>query len=666
VDAELLLQPVADGEAPPSPLATGLLSCLQTRPDGEIDDVGGLRGHRIDRGPTAERVWTGLGTDAIHVSEARLPIGPKANHVVLDGVVQDPGAYADACLAGFSSMYRGVLARRDALLAPGGPLQSLRAVRARVLVRPSQQYAAALHALADPRFQQDGRRWGCALEALNRRYKFSVAEPRTWRFTGAEREALERLDLPAFWTPADGTDVLDGDRAIARSSFRVSGLDAAEALIRELSEDDLARQIVTLRRALGQSTRSRFSTPLDIPAGESGVQDHRAALTATAAWIARELVARGSGIGEHGSLSSLRLYDGSAGPALFFAALAAATGEARWREEAARAAAPLVDAPLPGDDGPLPTGATTGVGSIIYALTLISRLTGAALYLEAARRLARQLTDGVLEGDPAPDVSGGVAGALLALLALLRACGDRALLARAVRCGGLLLDRQAPSGAGAAWPLADGSPRSGFAHGAAGIAYALTRLYAVTRDVALPPAIARAHEYERGLFSAADRNWPAGGADADGGARLMTAWCNGAAGVGLARAFAETVLDDPRLAGEIAVAVDTTAQLGAAQADHLCCGNVGRADVLLTIGQMLPSRQPMRLGMQIAGSVVRRARDRAHFRLSTAGGEYEVFTPGFFTGLSGIGYTLLRFADPRRLPSVLAFGISGPQHPKVI
>lgn len=27
--------------------------------------------------------------------------------------------------------------------------------------------------------------------------------------------------------------------------------------------------------------------------------------------------------------------------------------------------------------------------------------------------------------------------------------------------------------------------------------------------------------------------------------------------------------------------------------------------------------------------------------------------PGFFTGFSGVGYTLLRFLDPEKLPSVL-------------
>ncbi|MEX2271278.1 MAG: type 2 lanthipeptide synthetase LanM family protein [Vicinamibacterales bacterium] len=657
VDAELLLQPAAEGETTPSPLATGLLSCLQTCPDGELVDVGGFRGDRIERGPTAERVWAGLGTSAIDVAEQFLPIGPRANRVVLDGAVQDPEAYADAFVAGFSRMYRGLLAERDALLAPGGPVASLRAVRTRVLVRPSHQYAAALHALADPRFQQDGRRWGCALEALNRRYKFSTVVPRTWCVVGAERDALERLDVPAFWTAADGTDVLDDDRIIAPAFFPQSGLRAVEVLVRQLSEDDLARQASVIRRALGQSRRSRFSTPLEIPAGEAGVRDHRAALVATAEWIARELAGRSVPAGDPSSLTSLCLYDGSAGPALFFAAMAAATGESRWHEAAANLAAPMVIAEVPSGGTPTATGVATGVGSIVYALTLISRLTGDARGADAARRLARGITEEVLLADPASDVSAGIAGALLALLALHAAGGDDSTLARAAQCGRLLLDRQVPAGAGAAWARPGEAPRAGFAHGAAGIAYALARLFAVTRDPAVASGVAAAHAFERGMFSPADRNWPAGGPNVDDGAVLMTAWCNGAPGVGLARAFAATIFEDAALAGEVGVAVESSTRLAAAQADPLCCGNMGRADVLFTIGELLPSQDTMRLGMQIAGSVVRRARQRGHFRLSAAGAEYEVFAPGFFTGLSGIGYTLLRFAEPHRLPSVLAFAI---------
>lgn len=655
VDAELLLQPRAADEGTPTPTATGLLSCLQYGPAGDVTDVGGLRGDQVPLGPVAERVWSGLGTDALTVAEQRLPVGPKANRVLLEGHVQSPEDHADDMVEGFEQMYRAVLSHRDALLAPDGPFEVLRAVRARVLVRPSQQYAGALHALADPRFQQDGRRWGCALESLNRRHKFSAARPPSWAFVAAEREALEHLDLPAFWTPADGTTVFAGHQPVAVDYFDQSGLEAAAASIAGMDESDLARHRAALARALSQSTRSRFARPLIIPA--AGARDHRPALVATALWIAQELPRANSIAGADRSsdpLRTLRLYDGTAGLALFLAGLAAVTGDDDWREAARQAAAPLRQLTLARAGTPVPTGATTGAGSIVYTLTVMAQL-GDPACLEAARRLGGEITEDVLEADPSADVSGGLAGALLALLALHRATGDGTLLARATYCGRLLLDRQVATGAGAAWPSAEGPPLPGFAHGAAGIAYALTRLHAATGDPSYLPAVARAHAYERSLFSLADGNWPARAGDPDRSGRLMTAWCHGAPGIGLARAFAHTVIDDPELETEVAVAIETTVRPGAAQADHLCCGNLGRADVLFTIGRLLRSAPPLGAAMQIAGRVVGNARDRGHFRLSTAGGEYEVFTPGFFNGLSGIGYTLLRFAEPDRLPSVLAF-----------
>ena len=58
---------------------------------------------------------------------------------------------------------------------------------------------------------------------------------------------------------------------------------------------------------------------------------------------------------------------------------------------------------------------------------------------------------------------------------------------------------------------------------------------------------------------------------------------------------------------------------------------------------------------QLAEVVVDRAVARGHFRLSGPGVDYRVFDPGFFRGLSGIGYVLLRLAAPDRLPSIAGF-----------
>jgi lantibiotic modifying enzyme len=57
----------------------------------------------------------------------------------------------------------------------------------------------------------------------------------------------------------------------------------------------------------------------------------------------------------------------------------------------------------------------------------------------------------------------------------------------------------------------------------------------------------------------------------------------------------------------------------------------------------------------VAVQVTSRAREQQRFVLPTTPFQYSVFTPGFFRGLSGIGYQLLRIAYPERLPSVLSF-----------
>jgi lantibiotic modifying enzyme len=77
--------------------------------------------------------------------------------------------------------------------------------------------------------------------------------------------------------------------------------------------------------------------------------------------------------------------------------------------------------------------------------------------------------------------------------------------------------------------------------------------------------------------------------------------------------------------------------------------------VLLAIGKHLDRPAAVAAAVTLAERVIERARREEHFRLGPSEFEYRVFDPGFFRGLSGIGYTLLRLASPSRLPSVLAF-----------
>jgi lantibiotic modifying enzyme len=144
----------------------------------------------------------------------------------------------------------------------------------------------------------------------------------------------------------------------------------------------------------------------------------------------------------------------------------------------------------------------------------------------------------------------------------------------------------------------------------------------------------------------------------------MNAWCHGAPGIALAsRRLAEHEARTGQAGGSGPIlaqarsALERLPEWGPNQADHVCCGPLGRVDVLLTAGPALGVADAVPRARAIARRVLARARTRQHFRLSTPGFEYRVFDPGFFKGLSGIGYTLLRLAAPDRLPSVLSFDV---------
>ena len=349
------------------------------------------------------------------------------------------------------------------------------------------------------------------------------------------------------------------------------------------------------------------------------------------------------------------LYDGCPGVALFLAALGRATGDRRFGALALHGLHELrgrLRATDPGSRRVVARaqglGGAVGLGSVIYALVRTSAFIdgdGPAL-IEDAARLAAWLTPELIADDEKLDVLSGSAGALLGLLALHSATGEDTVLQAAVDCGDHLLRHRVETNGHRVWQTVAERPLTGFSHGAAGIAYALARLYGATGERSYLEAAVEGIEYERSVFSEEHGGWPdlraAGAADPGG---FPVKWCHGASGIALARLGCTRVAEIPGIDAEIAAGLDATRARYLQDADFLCCGNLGRVETFLVAGD----HESRRLAGTGTASVVARAARNGGYRLFAAAGSYN---PGFFHGTAGIGYQLLRVADPR-LPSVL-------------
>jgi lantibiotic modifying enzyme len=352
------------------------------------------------------------------------------------------------------------------------------------------------------------------------------------------------------------------------------------------------------------------------------------------------------------------LYDGCVGIGLFLAALAKVTDDRQWRDLALSSLAPLrqmlSELPIERQHklvNQVGIGGGDGLGSTIYGLVRISQLLDEHSLLDEAHQIAQLITPASIVTDRIFDLVGGTAGTLLGLLTLCEGEHRAApALELAIACGEHLLnDRATSAHQPGAWKTWRDRQLTGFAQGAAGIAYALLRLFAVTQDDRWLAAATDAIAYERTMFSKDAQNWLDLRSEP---AQFQVNWAHGAPGIGLARLGSLAVLDTETIRQEIAIALATTQRHLVWGVDSLCWGNFGRIETLLVAAQTLNCPQLLTTAHQATALVLANARMHGTFTLSAEGCD-RVMNPGFFHGLSGIGYQLLRLAEPSKLPSVL-------------
>ena len=163
-----------------------------------------------------------------------------------------------------------------------------------------------------------------------------------------------------------------------------------------------------------------------------------------------------------------------------------------------------------------------------------------------------------------------------------------------------------------------------------------------------------AMEFERSVYSSARSNWPDLRPRAsEAPPSFPVKWCHGAAGIALARpASVESFGTLPGADNDIDAALDATRAHYLQDTDYVCCGNFGRVDAFLVAARATGERAWRDLAVDGAAAAVVRAHRNGYYRLfvDVPG----MYNPGFFQGMAGIGYELLRIAD-EQLPSVLVW-----------
>jgi type 2 lantibiotic biosynthesis protein LanM len=443
--------------------------------------------------------------------------------------------------------------------------------------------------------------------------------------------------------------------------------------VQHLSDEDLSQQLWFIRASLATLAREPdqacwpvycLTEPQTIATRERLLAAARAAgdrLEALAlrsadevAWIGLTHIN-----GRYWSITPLGmdLYDGLPGVTLFLAYLGTITREEHYAALAQDALTTLQRQVECCQSFITSIGGFRGWGGLIYTLAHLGTLWNEPALLAEAEAIVEHLP-ALIERDELLDITAGAAGCIGSLLSLYRCVPSDRTLAAAIQCGERLIARAQSMEDGLGWVIAaaGSTPLAGFSHGAAGIAWALLELAALTGEERFRIAALAAIVYERHLFSPEARNWPdlrelktSRQAGDNGQQRFMTAWCHGAPGIGLARLCSRQHLDDATIRAEIDTALQTTLAQGFGGNHSLCHGDLGNLELLLQASQILEEPQ-WRPQVDRIAAIILESISRDGWLCGTPLG---VESPGLMTGLAGIGYGLLRLAEPTRVPSVL-------------
>jgi type 2 lantibiotic biosynthesis protein LanM len=550
--------------------------------------------------PYGAPTWEGNETDEMRWARRPGTLPDARNRPTLDGAAVNPKDYALDLEAGFTSLYQLLRRHKDDLLARLG---SFAEDEVRFIARPTQLYSILLN----QSFHPDRLRDCLERERFFDRLWLQAADfPGLGPLIEAERAELHQGDVPLFRTRPGSRDVWTSAGERIANFFEVSGLDMSRQRINRLGEDDLVRQQWFIRTTLGLLPGPE-ATVVRRPAGPASLRrlltaarrvgDHVRALGWTdgkeAGWAGLiPAGARGWAIGP----LRLDLADGLPGVVLFLAYLAKVTGEGSYE---ALARAGLEGVWRQRMEGP-PAEANFRSG-LVYLLTHLGSLWNEPDLFREALALA-----GVSPAERS--------GCLASLVCLHRATGSAESLAAAVAAADHLVEKglpypeEGPVGPGTAAALLELSRLTGPPH---------FRAAAMT---SLQQARARSGERQPGL--------------------------------GFTRAALQVLRYEatPDLDREVQAILATVLRRQAATDHSLGKGEMGWIDLLVDAETILGGRTRWwDEARALAGQVLAGA--GASWHCATPSG---VEVPGLASGLAGIGYALLRLAEPTSVPSLFS------------
>lgn len=658
-----------------SPLWTGLLPHTIFGPQGQAFDVSGIGGE--GENPTGFRKfqWNYINTDKMTLTIVESITSKNENNVMLFGTKKNASQYTQEIIEGYTAMFAWLKTYRHELLHAGSPLFEFVNLEVRAVLRPTHFYYKVLSYLSAPELLKNNKIRAIIFYLLAAPLTALDLKEEVLPTLFGEIIALDRMDIPFISANVSSRNIIFDSGIVIHNSLNQSGFESVCERVRKFDRDTLEKHLAIIQWSLKTKDIDNIADKIISYNAKqrinNGNQLLNEDLTYAAKLIGEELVRRAIRTNvSSGWLAPVlmpnsnqfqlqptdySLYAGSAGIAVFLAALEKQVGGGEFGSIAVETLKPILtllkNKSFQQFNLNIGISGATGSLSIAYAMLHMGDWLREPMLLDAAMQITEYITESQIHLTPGVDIVQGLASAILSFLALFERTQDKKLLAKAILCGDILIKRMSVTPYGIrSWRTLSKRYLTGFAHGAAGIAFALSSLYGKTQQMRFLEAAMEGINYERRVFNSQKKNWPDYRLDSKQSQFNQYSWCQGAPGIGLARLAGIKYKYCQEIMQEVEIALETTIKAPFSEIDQLCCGNLGRSEFFLFAASEMQQPQLYTQAISLTTQVLMRADTLNSFGF---GIKKSYYNPCFFQGMAGIGYHFLRLATPNELPSLL-------------
>lgn len=613
-------------------------------------------------------IWKNINQDDMTFYYEERPKEEDNHTVYLKNRKTMPQNYLDEILIGFESTYKAFLDGKCVI-----DKKIFDDLYIRFVFRPTKTYIFLLDYLNHPDYLKSGVVRSVEMERLAKGLLVSLEKKNIyWDVFEDELKQLENGDIPYYFTKSNKAYLASENGTIIENSFKVLGVNNIKNDLKTLSYKDMEFQEDIIRNSVKttQTSNKKINRSKKIIKGEKSEKE---LVENTVKKIANKIIAekiekgnRATWVGYVTNIVShtygyepigLDLTNGNIGVGIFLASAYKYTGDRRYYNTLVEAVEPIQDVLQHSWSrnefiNRFGTGGTSGLGAFIYGFCKLYEYLNDEYFLDLAHNSFKLIRRDIIDKSIREDVVSGNAGLLLSLIKYFELTDNNQSLKMARYIKNRIIFKGFENGKFKNWNYQQNKTLLGYSHGSSGILYALSNYLKYEKDKPrLLKLLRSVLVYEEEFYSKEHNNWPDfRGSEPDLG---IVSWCHGAVGIGMSRL---RLYDEGVFKKEsekiIKRAYTKMSDNKLHILDTLCCGNAGRVDFMIELmNRSLLDKYGITYLDEIASHLVR------SFDNNTLRYFSKFDTPdlnvGFYHGLSGIGYQLLRYLEPKSFNSVL-------------